>query len=992
MTPHLSRRLGALALLWCSAFTLLSAQQQGTWNAFEVRYWNTNTTPSADRQAALRASEPWQRFLAERGNWYVEFDEISGLPRRASGPAFALMGSSPEQKADYLWSEVLGAFPVPFEHLSIYRSQAHGRFQHVDYFQRCEGLRIIGSRATVRLTQDGRVVLFGAELFPDARVNPSPALSAEAAGAAIAQGVPAELLELEVSPELAVLPYPGARGLEYRLVYQVEGHFGSINGVPGLLEGYVDAHSGELLSRRSRVHDCANAHGAALSGDVEALGTVTDNPLVATEVRGLPYLRVVVDGQTFYTDTNGELNLPDLAGPTPATAYMDGRYARVLIGASGSSSASLSTTLVPGPNVINLDDEATTRQISAYYHTNRIWEFVKSFFPGFTTLDFPFTVRVDRTDGSCNAFYDGSSINFYADGGGCRATALFSDVVYHEYGHGLNYDVYQFFGDFSGMTNGAMQEGYADIWGLSITGNPVLASGFTGPSSSFIRRYDIDPKVYPEDLVGQVHNDGEIIAGAWWDFGVLRGSLTEMTDLWLATFPAALDGPDGTEGTIYRNVLVEALVQDDDDGDISNGTPRSDAIIQAFGIHGITLLANADLDHTPTATTADQPLVIEAELEVDFPAYLGDLSLVYREQGGTSWNTLVMGTAVEGTISATLPAYPAGTILEYYFTLKDIYEVQALTKPARADEPSDPNLPYFHLVEFARRERQDFDNFAGDWVFDPFGTDNATSGRWEMERPQRSSTTGGFVNQPDFDNTPDNTLQFCLVTEATGYSSGSGANYDIDGGETSVRSKPYNAADLVDPVLSYYRWFSNDPPGGANPGNDPFEVFISNDGSSWTRIRNTFTSDASWRRDIIRISDYVVPTETVYLLFMASDRILTGQPLDGGSLVEALVDDVDLYERGLEEGPTSGLETLQAAAWELFPNPASGAFQVSLPDGFVPEAMELISSSGQRVWSANPDAGASVVLVPDMGLAEGLYLLRVLRDGAWSQRSVVLQR
>jgi hypothetical protein len=982
-----------MALLWCSATALLSAQQQqGDWNAYDVRYWNTRTTASPERQAALRASEPWQRFAAAHGTWYVDFDEISGLPRRASGPAFSVPGSAPEQKAQYLLGEELRAFNLPLEQLERYNSKPHGRFHYVDYRQRYAGLEVIGSRATVRLTQDGRVVLFGLELFPDVQVNTVPALGPEAAAPAIAQGIPAELLAAEVAPELAVLPYPGPRGLEYRLVYQVEGHFGQLNGVPGLMEGYVDAHSGELLGRSSRVHDCAHAHGAALSADVDAIGTVTDNPLVATEVRGLPYLRVVVDGVTYFTDTNGELNLPDLAGPTPATAYMDGRYARIFIGAGGSSSASLPITLVPGINTINLDDAANTRQISAYYHTNRIWEFVKSYFPGFTVLDFPFTVRVDRTDGSCNAFYDGTSINFYATGGGCTATSLFSDVVYHEYGHGLNYDVYQYFGDFSGMTNGAMQEGYADIWGLSITGDPVLARGFTGGSTSFIRRYDIDPKVYPDDLIGQVHNDGEIIAGAWWDFGVFRGSLTEMTDLWLATFPAAMDGPNGTEGTIYRDVLLEALIQDDDDGDISNGTPRGDDIIQAFGLHGITLLANASLEHSPSETLADEPLVIEAELEVDFPAYLGDLSLVYREQGGTIWNNTLMGPAASSTYTATLPAYPAGTILEYYFTLTDIYDVQALTVPTRANEVSDPNLPFFHLVEYARRERQDFDNFAGEWVFNPFGTDDATSGRWEMERPQRSTTSGGFVNQPDYDNTPDNNLQFCLVTDATGYSSGSGANYDIDDGETSVRSKPYNAAALVDPVLSYYRWFSNDPPGGANPGNDPFEVFISNDGSSWTRIRNTFTSDASWRRDVIRISDYVAPTETVYLLFMASDRILPGQPLNGGSLVEALVDDVDLYERGRAEDPTSGLESLEAAAWELYPNPASGAFQLSLPEGFLPEALELINSAGQRVWGGNSEPGASLIRVPDLGLPDGLYLMRVLNDGLWSQQRVVLQR
>ena len=69
-------------------------------------------------------------------------------------------------------------------------------------------------------------------------------------------------------------------------------------------------------------------------------------------------------------------------------------------------------------------------------------------------------------------------------------------------------------------SNGAMAEGYADLWGMTITLDPILGKGFSGGTTTYVRRYDIDPKVYPEDLVGEVHADGEIICGAWWDYGV----------------------------------------------------------------------------------------------------------------------------------------------------------------------------------------------------------------------------------------------------------------------------------------------------------------------------------------------------------------------------------------------------------------------------------------------------------------------------------------
>ncbi len=982
----LPRILAGLCLVIAGNSLRAQTMQQGEWAGFNVRHWNTTRELSPELQTALRNQEPWQNFESAHGAWYVEFDEISGLPHRASGPAFAVAGSSSEEKAMNLLSRELDGYRMPLEDLTLRSSHAQGKFHYVDFDQTYRGLTVIGSRATVRLTLDGRVVLFGTDLYPEISVITVPAIGPETAAAASATGIPYAVTSSSVDPKLAILPLPGPDGLEYRLVYRVESHFEPVNGIPGYFKSLVDARSGELLSRSSRVHDCSHF----LAADASVEGTVFDNPLIAGEVRGLPYLRVQVSGVDYYTDANGSVNIPTITTPTMATVYMDGLYAEVQEGAAETTPSEFTTMLNPGLNTISFDPEASSREISAYYHTNIVHDFMKGFFPAFTTLDFPFLVRVDRTDGSCNAFYDGSSINFYAPGGGCPATALFSDVVYHEYGHGLNYDVYSFFGDGSGMGNGAMQEGYADIWGLSITGNPILGDGFAGAGTD-VRRYDIDPKVYPEDLVGEVHADGEIIAGAWWDFGVIRGSLEEMTDLWIATFPATIDGADGNEGAIYSEVLLEALVQDDDDADLSNGTPRDVDIIAAFGQHGITLLASAELNHTPSSALADEPILIEANLDVDFPAYLGDVSVLWRPQGTSTWTKENLGEVSDGEFSVELPAQPAGTILEYYFEVSDIYGAKALAEPSKADQPADPNLPFFVLVGYALKGTEDFDNFSGAWLDDPFGTDDAATGRWEINIPQVSSTSG-FVNQPGVDRTPDNTLNFCQVTGYQGYTSSSPANFDIDGGETSIRSPEFNAGIYDDPVFSFYRWFSNDPPGGANPGNDPFEVFISNNGTTWIPVSTTKTSDASWRQDVIRISDYVSANTTVSLLFIASDRFIAGLPFDGGSLVEALVDDLQIYGIGEEEEPVSGIDQPTGyGAISVFPNPASAGFQIGLPGQLGADYVELINTAGQRVWTSRPSSGASVLQVPDPGFAEGLYTVRVRAGDRWLSRRVVIQ-
>ena len=64
-----------------------------------------------------------------------------------------------------------------------------------------------------------------------------------------------------------------------------------------------------------------------------------------------------------------------------------------------------------------------------------------------------------------------------------------------------------------------------------------------------------------------------------------------------------LQQPNGNEGTAFTEVLLAVLEADDDDANITNGTPNGMAIITAFDMHGITLVSNAELVHTAIDTT-----------------------------------------------------------------------------------------------------------------------------------------------------------------------------------------------------------------------------------------------------------------------------------------------------------------------------------------------------------------------------------------------------
>jgi extracellular elastinolytic metalloproteinase len=91
---------------------------------------------------------------------------------------------------------------------------------------------------------------------------------------------------------------------------------------------------------------------------------------------------------------------------------------------------------------------------------------------------------------------------------------LDSDIVYHEYGHGLSW---RMIGNMSGPLSGALGEGASDVLAFLINGDPVIGE-YSFDSAAGIRRFSYEG--YPltlKDVNGaEVHNDGEIYAAAMW--------------------------------------------------------------------------------------------------------------------------------------------------------------------------------------------------------------------------------------------------------------------------------------------------------------------------------------------------------------------------------------------------------------------------------------------------------------------------------------------
>jgi len=924
-------------------------------------------------QSSLRAQTPWQSFLQSYPSWKVLFNERTGMPHRAFGSPIAVSGPTPEAMALSFFENNLEGYNVPLEELKFVSVIESNAYYRVLFHQEHDGFFVKDARADFKITKEGSLVLFGLEIHNNIELSTDPELTESALVNAAINGM-SHVQDTEIKG-YAILPMPAGGKYEYRKILELD-ILTEEEGVPGRFQTYVDAIDGTVLFRVNRIHTASATGIINVRSDVRT-GRVfepeTDNPL--------PRLDAIIDGLARTTDADGDIDF-SITSPVSATFFLKGDWVDVR---DNGVTPSYVTTLDSLTDTVNLTSAFSVEGRSAYFHTDLIHNHMKGYLPNFGGLDIPLTCNIEITPHQCNAFYDGSSINFYTAGAGCYSLAQLKDVVYHEYGHGINGRYYSSQGLF-GMGSGGMNEGYADVWAFTITEDAILAQGNDpNDTSSVIRRYDQGPKIYPQDLIGQVHNDGEIIAGSVWDTYLYSGlSMDSLTAIWSQAFIEAADGIDGTEGTIYRDVLIDMLFADDvpangGDNDITNGTPNSSAILEGFNDHGISLLGISDLTHVPVETAAiNTDITLSADVNVEYASYFGQVTAHYQVNGTGPWMTTPLVLTSGITYEGQIPAQPSGTILSYYVTLDDVNGLEAISQPFRVDEidPVDRNLPYFVMVGFNQLAIEDFDTQQGNWL-EGLPGDQATTGQWIIDVPTPSYSGNGTEVQTGSQHTPGGIA--CAVTgNAPSPNDGIGVN-DIDGGQTTLQTPDFDLSNYTDPAISYYRWYTNSA--GATPGQDFWEVYISNDGSTWVQIEDSRTTDASWRRNVVRVSDYVTPTATVSIQFIASDY-------DPGSLVEAAVDDLEIWDLS-----GVGIEEEQFASLNLYPNPVSDVLTIDFELQTIANvSYQVIDLTGRVVISnagSEMSTGSQSIVVKTDQLAAGAYQFVIQMDGASTTKSFV---
>jgi len=306
----------------------------------------------------------------------------------------------------------------------------------------------------------------------------------------------------------------------------------------------------------------------------QAHGKVFPRTYFESTAVDVPMSDLHVQTGTTSVTTGRDGKFPFTGTTAPSVSGLKGKHFRVNT-RTGTALAKTATN-VNGDWDLNLDvsTEKDQAQVHTFHHLNLMVQKAKKYVSS-NWMESPLTANVNLGQ-TCNAYWDGYSVNFFSAGGGCGNTGLISDVMYHEWGHGFDENT-------GGIDDGAYSEGFGDILSMIMTNDSRLGPGFRS-NGGIVR--DMEPnKVYPKDR-GEVHAEGLIIGGTFWD--LFKGLTAKYNNQDKANdIVSGIAFKTIFTATTYRDVYDAALVVNDNDENPLSKGPDFCEINAAFAEHGL---------------------------------------------------------------------------------------------------------------------------------------------------------------------------------------------------------------------------------------------------------------------------------------------------------------------------------------------------------------------------------------------------------------------
>ena len=675
----------------------------------------------------------------------------------------------------------------------------------------------------------------------------------------------------------------------WQLAWQVDTTFEQRGTQPLGRRYTIDAETGEVLKSDNTVHN-VDVFGTVSSHATPGLsaGSAANPPTI----QPMPRVRIRSSGATIETDKDGNFNMVGVNVPIDLTVDYYGPYTDVNNDAGLDYTVTFQDVLPNQQNDLLMNpnpSEFVTAQANTQLHINAIRDFIVDRFPTDPTANFRATAVVNQNS-TCNAFFVGDYVAFFRSGNGCRNTA-FSSVVAHEMGHWFN----QLYG--TGNGSDGMGEGNADVFAMYAHDDPVVGRDFYANGNAVrtgenLRQFcgDNNPGCY-----GGAHDNGEVWMGAAWkvrsqlnaSLGDARGDLT--SDLLFLGWMNAFDQ------TTIRSIIEEQwLVLDDDNGDLSDGTPNFMAIDagfveQGFPGYDFPFLTVDNVIPAPNTSSETGLYRVTANVRANLGTQVARVDLRYTVNGGPEMSVPMTGSGGTSFIGG-IPGQNSPALVRYAIEATDSQGNVELFPETGVELGLD-----FSVGVTTPLLATDFEAGTQGWVSGAAG-DTASEGAWTLGDPI------GTAAQPEDDTTDPGVS--CWFT-GQGVAGGGVAAADVDGGRTSLTSPVFDAGDAEILLLRYSQWFSTNQ--GATTQADRFTVLASGDsGGSWRLVHRIDggqpTSEGGWVRATYDLTSVIVPTATMRLRFIADDGF-------ADSVVEAAVDDIRVTSLAPSSPPTNYCST-----------------------------------------------------------------------------------
>ena len=313
------------------------------------------------------------------------------------------------------------------------------------------------------------------------------------------------------------------------------------------------------------------AHNGQVLGSVKLGGPFDE----VTHETPLPNVMVtrISEGDMVHSNADGTFSFPDgdVQGRDLVATALFGPQC-VIFSDEGAELRTEATPL-PSENAVmefRTNDEFEVAQLTAFYWTNRAHAFTQEKV-GNRLAFVPTRVNLNQ---SGNAFWDGFALNFFKSGDGFPNTA-YSDIVLHEYGHAVD-------GRLGGIQDPAYSEGFGDALAILVTKQPVVGRNFFGEGNDNDLRDAREVVAWDPDLAqDNPHEGGRAYSGfAWQLLKELMEDGMPQANAFAVTKQLVLDAAEMNPSDIPDAVKLSFLA-DDDDGDITNGSPHFEQLAKA---------------------------------------------------------------------------------------------------------------------------------------------------------------------------------------------------------------------------------------------------------------------------------------------------------------------------------------------------------------------------------------------------------------------------